>query len=82
MKKARYIDADASARDAGHPDHDELRERKMALAHQRMSRDLAREHFEADRMPRMGAQGPEARRGRPMGPPPAMGAAEQNDEYP
>ena len=66
QRKHRKIDTNASAHDAGHPDHDELRERKMALAHRRMGRDHAAEHFAADRMPRMGIHGPEARRGGPM----------------
>lgn len=65
-RKHKKIDTNASAHDAGHPDHDELRERKMALAHRRMGRDHAAEHFAADRLPRMGSHGPEARRGGPM----------------
>lgn len=54
-RKHRAIDTNASAHDAGHPDHDELRERKMHAAGRRMSRDHAAEAFASGRMPRMGA---------------------------
>lgn len=67
--KKRHIDTNASAHDAGHPDHDELHRRKMAVATKRMGHDHAAEHFAVDKMPRMGSHGMEAKRGRPAGEP-------------
>ena len=64
--KSRKIDRNASAHDAGHPDHDALREEKMRAAARGMKRDHAAEHFAADRLSRMGSRGAEARRGRPQ----------------
>lgn len=60
-KTGRRIDTNASAHDAGHPDHDELYKRKMYVAMHAKGRDHAAEHFAADRMPRMGSHGAEHR---------------------
>jgi hypothetical protein len=54
----KHIDTNSSAHDAGHPDHVELRRRKMAAATQRMGRDHVGEAMR--RAPRMGSHGAEA----------------------
>lgn len=63
--KRRNIDRNSSAHDAGHPDHETLREEKMEQAMSRMGKDHAAQEFAEDRMARMGSHGPEAKRGRP-----------------
>lgn len=49
----RKIDTNSSAHDAGHPDHVELRRRKMLAATQRMGKDNVAERLA--NAPRMGA---------------------------
>lgn len=64
----RKIDTNSSAHDAGHPDHVELRRRKMAAATQRMGKDHTGEALA--RAPRMGSRGaepPEEHRNEPSG---------------
>lgn len=58
-KTGRRIDTNASAHDAGHPDHDELYKRKMAVAMQAKGRDHAAEHMASGRVGRMGSNGME-----------------------
>lgn len=66
-RKGRKLDHNAAAHDAGHPDHDELREMKMRAAMRGSMRDHAAEHMASDRLDRMGSHGREARMGRPRG---------------
>lgn len=66
-RKGRKLDHNAAAHDAGHPDHDELREMKMKAAMRGSMRDHAAEHMASDRLDRMGSHGREARMGRPRG---------------
>lgn len=57
--KKRPIDHNASAHDAGHPDHDELVEEKMHEGMRRSRVDHAARHFRGGTMPRMGSHGVE-----------------------
>lgn len=57
--RKRPIDRNASAHDAGHPDHDELVEEKMHEGMRRARVDHAARHFREGTMPRMGSHGVE-----------------------
>lgn len=63
--KKRPIDRNASAHDAGHPDHETLREEKLERGLRGSKRDHAAEEFAEDRMARMGSHGVEHKMGRP-----------------
>lgn len=58
-KRKGGIDRNASAHDAGHPDHDELVEEKMHEGMRRSRVDHAARHFKGGTMPRMGSHGVE-----------------------
>lgn len=64
-KRKGGIDRNASAHDAGHPDHETLREEKLERGLRGSKRDHAAEEFAEDRMARMGSHGVEHKMGRP-----------------
>lgn len=55
---SKHIDRNSSAHDAGHPDHEALREEKMERAKGESKRDRVSERFEGG-LPRMGSHGKE-----------------------
>lgn len=64
-KRKHAIDRNASAHDAGHPDHETLREEKMERGMRGAKVDHAAIEFAEDRMDRMGSHGREPKMGRP-----------------
>ena len=57
--KKREIDRNASAHDAGHPDHESLRAERMERIAGESKRDRVTDQFKAG-LPRMGSHGKEA----------------------